>query len=461
MCYKCIDRVNKLKQNVRRSNEPSATVTSQKVSESTSSNCANINGEENGLSQILSMLSKLDGKLSRINTSNDGIIQQSSTINLSETDRVSEELSTINQNVINLHAKVDHSLKMQSELDARNNSMMGKLDDLQGIINKSPAAKITKSTTTPGFSTSKKCSNKTLSSLDPFNWSFSFNQSITPNENSDLYQLLHGFEQNTWTSFDYLFKKLSESSDSLSHIETICKQLNNKNPSQQLCSPVTDSIILDNLCGINEKCDNIEKNLVTLDSHVKGLQSEEQTTQVLRSRYLELIDATTDGNDQPNDVGIQISNELIYTNDVPRHPTINDQFNTEQITNSANTKANDKQPIQQTVKNRLSYYVTKFAPNTTTETITDYLRDNGITNIESTKITCLLPRDKDRSLINFVSFKIDTNEDVARRITSPGFWPKKCSITEFIQKSVVDLTKGNKMRNTNFFQMPSQTINQR
>lgn len=466
MCYKCIDRTNKLKHNVRRSNEPSATVASQKMSDATSSSNTNNNGSDKGtISQVLALLSIMDEKISRINNTNGEIMQRSPRSNLLESDHVTTELLAINQNVIGLHAKVDHGLKMQSESETRNKSMMEKLDDLQLNIHKSPA--IEKPTTaTLGFSTSKKGPNKTLSSLDPFNWSFSFNQSIMPNDTSDLYQLLHGFEQNTWTSFDFLFKKWNETSDSILKIETLCKQFNITDQSPQLRSPVTESIVLDNLHGINEKCDKIEKNLISLDSHVKELRIDsdinDQATQVLRNRYLNLIDEETDIKDQPNDVNA-ITNQISYTHDLLHQRPTSDLHTTEPMTNSDNNATNDNQPPQRMVSDRLSlsFYVTKFAPNTTTEMITEYLQDNGIADIASTRISCLIPRGKDRSLINFVSFKIDTNEATAKVITSPGFWPKQCFINEFVQRSVVDLTQNIATRKTLFFQNPPHTINQR
>lgn len=222
---------------------------------------------------------------------------------------------------------------------------------------------------------------------------------------------------------------------------------------------MTDSIVLDNLYGINEKCDNMDKRLISLDSHVKELRIEpginDQTTQVLRSRYLNLIDSDMNINDQLNTVTNAISNDLSYSNDLfNTTPTANSNNN-----NNAATIGNQR--TKRSVTDKFSFYVTKFAPSTTSEMITDYLRDNGIADISSTKISCLIPRGKDRSLLNFVSFKIDTNEDIAQVITVPGFWPKKCFINEFVQKSVVDLTKDNAMTKQNFFRIPPHSTNQR
>lgn len=124
-------------------------------------------------------------------------------------------------------------------------------------------------------------------------------------------------------------------------------------------------------------------------------------------------------------------------------------------------KDNPHQLRQQFRQTKFSYYVTRFSPNTTTEMILDYMRQKGVTDFESTKINCLIPRGKDRSQINFISFKIDTNEDVARTITGDGFWPKRCFIKEFVQKSIVDLTQTGLTSNPTFFHQQLQTLQQR
>lgn len=58
------------------------------------------------------------------------------------------------------------------------------------------------------------------------------------------------------------------------------------------------------------------------------------------------------------------------------------------------------------------------------------------------KISTLVPRDKDPSTLNFVSFKIDANDSIAAIITKPNFWPKTCRIKPFVHKTsqIVDLT---------------------
>ncbi len=240
-----------------------------------------------------------------------------------------------------------------------------------------------------------------------------------------------------------------------------------KNATQHLSSPVTDSIVLDNLHAINEKYDDIDRRLAALDTNVKSLQRDDtsnQSTQQLRDRYLKLFDADTEiiNVEQPNTFVHLNSNEATI-DDLSRYPIIQQLIQTKPPSNNNNKNKIDhqhQQPLQRAVDDKLAFYVTKFTPNTTTEMIVDYMRENGVADFESTKVSCLIPRNKDRSSLNFISFKIDTNADIARVITSNGFWPKKCFIKEFVQKSVVDLAQGNKLSNANFFQRPSHPANQ-
>ncbi len=98
---------------------------------------------------------------------------------------------------------------------------MDNIENVQDKLNAQTPLTTSKATKTPGLVATKKCSSKISTALDPLNWSFSFNQTISPNENNDIYQLLHGFEQNTWTSFDCLFKKLNDNTDAVSNVETL------------------------------------------------------------------------------------------------------------------------------------------------------------------------------------------------------------------------------------------------
>lgn len=454
MCHKCIDRTTKLKQNSRKSSDASTDANTIKSKETAMTNLTNTNGEEENKStmmNILSMLRTVDENFTKLNSSNEEFKERITNINKVNPCDIMNELSTINLNLVNLHAKIDHNTIARSEFENRNVSSI--LEKLNEIYNKSNVSSMT--TTSKPNTIASHNSSKThyRNVLDPLNWSFSFNQSVMANENNELYQLLHGFEQNTWTSFDYLCRKLSENTDAIIHIETACKEFNAKNGAQ-MSSPLLDSITLDNLQIIKDKCDQIEKNLLELDSNIKSLHLEsdmnEELTQKLRDQFLKLVDNNPEENrveqQQNTDTNCDL-NVLGSTDDLTRHSVVNDNA------------SNNSRPLDP--QNKFAFYVTKFAPNTTSEMILDYMCKNGVTDIDSTKVTSLIPRNKDRSTINFISFKIDTNATVAKVITSTAFWPNKCIIKDFVHKSIVDLTKGKTQNNANFFRNPPAQLNQR
>lgn len=91
----------------------------------------------------------------------------------------------------------------------------------------------------------------------------SFNQSFNSTDNCDLYQLLSGFEKTTWTSFDFIRDRLAEQSTALSNIETLCRDFQSGNSSDNLplISPVLNSINSDVIQQIRDKCEVIDTNV--------------------------------------------------------------------------------------------------------------------------------------------------------------------------------------------------------
>lgn len=70
--------------------------------------------------------------------------------------------------------------------------------------------------------------------------------------------------------------------------------------------------------------------------------------------------------------------------------------------------------------------------------IYEHMRNNGVLDTSSIKVTKLVPRNRDISTLSFVSFKIDTNDDIATIIHSPSFWPHQCSRKNFIANARPD-----------------------
>lgn len=86
-----------------------------------------------------------------------------------------------------------------------------------------------------------------------------------------------------------------------------------------------------------------------------------------------------------------------------------------------------------------------------------YMRNKGVNISQETTVTCLVPRNKDKSTLTFLSFKIDTDAIVAQAITSDRFWPRMCTIKNFIHKSIVNLT-GHAVADVNFLDKPPTNV---
>lgn len=179
-------------------------------------------------------------------------------------DNVNAELAKINQNIISLHAKIDHDTKVRSARDTEISSTTEKLNELYNDMKFNSTNSTTRNCQILTMSSAKRRHNRLTHTWDPLNWSFSFNSPSVTADNSDIYQLLHGFEKNTWTSFDYLCSKLTENTDAIARMESTCNDFNSNRCAQPMNSPVMDSIALDNMQRISEKCDNIDRALVKL-----------------------------------------------------------------------------------------------------------------------------------------------------------------------------------------------------
>lgn len=182
--------------------------------------------------------------------------------------------------------------------------------------------------------------------------------------------------------------------------------------------------------------------------------TEQQNTTSTSQQYIREVFEVIPSNNR-NTVEL---NQPLTDRNVDHQPTI-----TNEPKDNCSTTVRHNDPnfnVQSPSEDFHQFYVTKFSPNTTSDMIVDYMRRNGVNDFASTKITCLIPRNKERSSVTFVSFKIDTNTTVGKLITKKKFWPSGCNIKEFIHRSVIDL-QVNLSSNSNFFQHPSLHTNQR
>lgn len=455
-----------MKHNARRSTGTTVTPTGLNESQPHTS----INGENFTLSNVITLLKQMNDNFARIDHSNEELKQLIVNNNSNELNN-DNAITTLEHNFLTMQTKIDQHITSET---TNNTQVLGKLNDLQEAIHLS-SAHMKKSGLTIR-STPAEHKNRNRSSVDPLNWSFSFNQTTLPNDNVELYQLLNSFEQNTWSTFDYLRHKLNENTETVLNIESICNDINSKNHHQRLESPVTESIKIDTLQTIYDKCEIIEEKILTIDSTIRAFSLDDHrphgtessndqdmsdfTTQHLRERLEKLVSTNDTSNFPPQDEAYTASND-----DLMNYPVIEEllavplPFENNRIIDTMNSNQHKSIPAKN--RDRYEFYVTKFSTNTTVDMILQYMRSRGAKISDSTKVSCLVPRNKDWSTLTFLSFKVDVDADVAKLITSPGFWPDLCTIKEFVHKSIVNISDDAASTPMNFLSTSPVNVSQR
>lgn len=97
---------------------------------------------------------------------------------------------------------------------------------------------------------------------------------------------------------------------------------------------------------------------------------------------------------------------------------------------------------------KLEFHLSRLAPSTTTNMVFDYMKNRGILDLSSVRISRLVARNRDLSSLTFVSFKIDTNHEIASVISHSDFWPPHCTLKTFVHKSCATASISNDPANT-------------
>lgn len=80
------------------------------------------------------------------------------------------------------------------------------------------------------------------------------------------------------------------------------------------------------------------------------------------------------------------------------------------------------------------YHLSPIDINVTPDNITDYIAENAQVNKNQLRIHRLVRRGRDISTLSYVTFKIETNQDVGHLIVQPNFWPRHVNIKPWIKK---------------------------
>lgn len=448
------------------SDGPSNTQTTREASSYDSNRTNSSSSNDEFKSKVLDMLKVLDNKIDNINL-NKPTAEPSNIFN-DEIERMNTIAEKLEFNVGKINNNQIDYTKVEDLI--RKHACMSK------IFNKK--------------SFSHNDIKKTSSSNDPFNWSLSFNTSI-PNDidsnRPDLFQLWHSFEDNTWSSFDHIFRSLRKISDTLGvDRDGSNEQQTDDTQNQKISSPLVESIqienieaIKDNVNSLNNKFDSLYANIMNVASYSRNISSNlssapSQSALTQENNEISSPDLNLNLTETiPNSLLVQ---ELIEAhNDNATHinqiPAQSNSFNSsshdsifdisgDHIDGSSQQSSNVN--IDSTCNHEL--YLTRLPIDITDEDIFHYIKEKGITDTNNIKLSKLVKKNTDLTSLTFISFKIDTTDSIAKVFTSKDFWPDKCVIKKFVQKKTQHTRKSNAniptIASVRNFRLPSQHIKQ-
>lgn len=300
--------------------------------------------------------------------------------------------------------------------------------------------------------------DKVRNTLD---WNFSFDQTMDPRSSDsnidDLYSLLDHFERNTWTSFDAVTSIIHDNNDRLISIsddvnailvktninnssnnitvnsfatdqakEAMTQQNDNINTNVPETSKTKQKRQMPSLSGVGlGQCVDVEGSETNFE-HLVTDDDQMDTDVSILSEILD--DANT--NQNVADHTEFFSNTMLEGEAIPTVPAI--PTAPTDPTGLLNGTTSSTSFVSTNEKNE--FHVSRFAPNTTAQMLVDFLRHKNVPNTDKIKVHRLVPKNKDVSALSYVSFKLDTDDQIAEVINRAHFWPSPCQIKQFIHK---------------------------
>lgn len=266
-------------------------------------------------------------------------------------------------------------------------------------------------------------------------------------DNSDLFNLLHGFERNTWASLDHLANKISENNEIISNISSIQSSIHNNcrndpeiivstsSPPHSTNSALTEAISMGLINDIYDKCDEIEEKCIQIDQKVNILTE---------NAVLDIMNNENSSTDQTDSGYSQSSTPIYSPTSLSPTPNLSELAPTSlSVTPNLAELAFNLAPSTPRVISSMEssailpfeYHASNFSTNISQLDILNYLIEKTGYNPDQIRVIRLTKKDQDLSLLSFVNFKIETTEEIGLIISEPGFWPKSCKITPFVRKN--------------------------
>lgn len=89
---------------------------------------------------------------------------------------------------------------------------------------------------------------------------------------------------------------------------------------------------------------------------------------------------------------------------------------------------------QPSTKLKNEFHLSRIINTATCDMVKFYMQNMGITDLSHTKVQRLVSHKCDVTTLSYISFKIDTNDEIASIISESNFWPQHTTFKRFIHK---------------------------
>lgn len=415
LCCKCISSFKEYSKNRKSTSRNS--FNSQIASKNTQSllhlnNTAvqqpNNQSETNNLAILNDIDTRLNAILGKLTSLNDNSIAEKSE-NIDT--KISKLTSTID-NTYNLLSKVDCKMNKMStseEIKSATKNICGSFAEYTEALNQN-----LNSATSNELFTHNSIIDWSMRADNSINMDFrrhSIVQNCSIGDN--IVEIIKSHEKSTWESIDELNKKLT----------TIGNDLNNKIDTNTSKLSELHSLTIDGYGSENFHVMEKPKDAIA------QLNNNIETAETFKSKQKRQMPT-------PSDVELE-STAILNVNDsdstTPIHTIDSGQASGNETSHSTLSKKYKIQNNQ--VNNIKSLHLSNLDTDTTAEDIFNYITDKGITALDQIQLFKLIRKDTDISLYSFISYKIETTNEIADILLQQDFWPNTCTIKEFINKN--------------------------
>lgn len=99
-----------------------------------------------------------------------------------------------------------------------------------------------------------------------------------------------------------------------------------------------------------------------------------------------------------------------------------------------NESSRESTNARQSQEHRNDFHLSNLSKTTTKAMVLDYMKLMGVHDTSQVKLSSLLPKNHDPSTLSFMSYKIDTNDEIAAIVQTRDFWPPNSKFRSFVHK---------------------------